>query len=146
MLAVPILAATAVFFQLYIPVGKGELNVNLADPLAILGGSLFLIAAISSRCWPAWRLSWFNTHILAITAVLTLALLHGALVFGWTSWALTNRFVGWFILLGYAGAGALIVHRGGREGLLILLRTFAVVACSIVAARSIFDRADSFRC
>ena len=129
---VPILAATAVFFQLYIPVGKGELNVNLADPLAILGGTLFLISTISSRRWPAWRLSWFNTHILAITAVIALALLHGAMIFGWTSWALTNRFVGWFILLGYVSAGALIVNRGGREGLTILLRTFAVVACSIV--------------
>jgi hypothetical protein len=131
--AIPILAATAVFFQLYIPVGKGELNVNLADPLAILGGALFLISAISSRHWPAWRLSWFNTHIFAITAVFVLALLHGAAIFGWTSWALTNRFVGWFILLGYAATGALIVHRGGREGLAILLRTFAAVACSIVA-------------
>jgi hypothetical protein len=131
--AIPILAATAVFFQLYVPVGKGVLNVNLADPLAILGGALFLISAISSRRWPAWRLSWLNTHIFAITVILAVALLHGATVFGWTSWALTNRFVGWFILLGYAAAGALIVHRGGREGLVILLRTFAAVACSIVA-------------
>jgi hypothetical protein len=131
--AIPILAATAVFFQLYVPVGKGELNVNLADPLAILGGALFLVSAISSRRWPAWRLSWFNTHIFAITAVFVLALLHGAFMFGWTSWALTNRFVGWFILLGYAAAGGLIVHRGGREGLTVLLRTFAAVGCSIVA-------------
>ena len=85
--AIPILAATAVFFQLYVPVDKGELNVNLADPLAILGGTLFLISAISSRRWPTWRLSWFNIHIFAITAIFVLALLHGAFIFGWTSWA-----------------------------------------------------------
>ena len=143
--AIPILAATAVFFQLYIPVGKGELNVNLADPLAILGGTLFLISAISSRRWPAWRVSWFNTHIFAITAVFVLALLHGAIIFGWTSWALTNRFVGWFILLGYAAAGALIVHRGGaRRGLAIFCGLLAVVA-RLIASLIYFDRAHSFR-
>ena len=130
---VTLAAATAVFFQLYVPVGKGELNVNLADPVAILGGGLFLVSAVSSHRWPAWRLSWFNSHILAITAILALALLHGAMTFGWTSWALTNRFVGWFILLAYGVTGAMLVHRGGREGLTILLRTFSVVACSIVA-------------
>jgi len=130
---VPLLAATSVFFQLYIPVGKGELNVNLADPLAIVGGALFVVSAVAyARQWPAWRLSWFNTHILAITAVLAVALLHGAAAFGWTTWALTNRFVGWFILLGYGATGALIANRGDHDGVTILLRTFSAVACSII--------------
>jgi hypothetical protein len=129
---IPILSATALFFQLYIPVGKGQLNVNLADPLAIVGGGLFLMMAATSRRLPEWRLSWFNTHIAAISAVLALALLHGAMTFGWTSWAVTNRFVGWFILLGYCVTGAMIVRSGGREGLQVLLKTFSIVPCSIV--------------
>jgi hypothetical protein len=131
---VPLLAATAVFFQLYIPVGKGELNVNLADPLAIVGGALLVVSAVTNaHQWPTWRLSWFNTHILLITAVLTFALLHGAATFGWTPWALTNRFAGWFILLGYGATGALIANRGDHDGSTILLRTFSAVACSIIA-------------
>ena len=131
--AVPILAATAVFFQLYIPVGHGELNVNLADPLAVLGGGLFVVsAAVYDRRWPKWRLPSFNIQIVAITTILLLALLHGAMLFGWTSWALTNRFIGWFILLGYGATGALIVKRADQEGIAVLLRTFAVVCVAVI--------------
>ena len=113
---IPILAATAVHFQLWIPVGKGELNINLADPLALLGGALFLIWAVQERHWPVWRLSWCNAHIIAITVVLSFALLHGAIVFGWTSWAVTNRFLGWFVLLGYAATGAMIYVAAACKG------------------------------
>jgi hypothetical protein len=129
---VPTLAGTVVFFQLYIPVGQSYLNVNLADPLAILGGALFLIWLVTSRLSPRWRWPWLSVHIAAITAVLLLALVHGAWLFGWTSWALTNRFAGWFILLGYGATGAIIADRNGIKGLTVLLRTFACVASAIV--------------
>jgi hypothetical protein len=129
--ALPIATATMVFFQLYVPVGRGVLNVNLADPLAIVGGVLFLITLLSARRWPVWRLSYFNVHLVGITAVLTLSLLHGAAVFGWTSWALTNRFVGWFFLLGYGATGALLALRA-PEGFSVALKTFVVAACAIV--------------
>jgi ubiquinone/menaquinone biosynthesis C-methylase UbiE len=131
--SVPLLAVTAAFFQLYIPMGRGELNVDLADPLAILGGSLFVIECITQRRWPSWRLSGFNLHVASMTLMLAVALLIGVSAFGWTPWALTNRFFGWFILLGYATTGALLIYHDQREGLNIILRTFAAVGASIVA-------------
>lgn len=131
---VPLLAATAVCFQIYVPLGGGtQLNVNLADPLAVLGGALFVIGCVAQRRWPTWRLSGFNGHVVLMTLMLAAALLHGAAVFGWTPWAFTNRFFGWFILLGYGATGALLVRAGEREGFDLLLRTLGAVCAAIVA-------------
>jgi hypothetical protein len=131
---IPLLAATAVFFQIYVPVGSGvSLNVNLADPLAILGGALFLIGCVTQRRLPAWRLPEFNLYLALMTLAVTAALLNGVAAFGWTPWALTNRFFGWFILLGYGATGALLVRYSQRDGFKIILRIFAAVGASIVA-------------
>jgi hypothetical protein len=46
---VPIATAMVVLFQVHVPVGHGELNVNLADPIAILGGAWVVV-----RTAPAW--------------------------------------------------------------------------------------------
>jgi hypothetical protein len=130
---VPVLAATAVFFQLFIPIGTGEINVNLADPLAILGGSLFVIRCVShSRQLPTWRLEHANIDMAALTLTLIISLLHGAMLFGWTPWAVTNRFFGWFVILSYAATGALLIKRAGFDGLMTMLRTVSIVAASIV--------------
>jgi hypothetical protein len=53
---VPIATAILVFFQIYVPIGSGTLlNVNLADPLAILGGVLFVLMHWQMRELPQWR-------------------------------------------------------------------------------------------
>ncbi len=54
--SVPLAAATLIFFQVYIPTAQGtKLNVNLADPLAVTSGALFLLAATRTQSWPEWR-------------------------------------------------------------------------------------------
>ena len=113
---VPIGAATLVFFQIYVPIGSGNLlNVNLADPLAILAGALFVLMCVHERRLPTWRYSNVNFVLVAMTAVLTVALFIGASRFGWTRWAVVNRYWGWFILLAYAASGALFIKGFGRE-------------------------------
>jgi hypothetical protein len=129
---VPLLAAAAVFFQVHMPFASGRLNVNLADPLAIIGGVLFIAGVIRARRLPAWRLPGLNAHLIVITLLLCAAFVHGWMAYGWIAWAFTNRLVGWFVLLGYAATGALIVARGGDSGFSMLLRTFAVAAIAIV--------------
>jgi hypothetical protein len=129
----PIVAATAVFFQVYLPTGnEGRINVNFADPAAVVGGALFVIWAIRDRQWPSWRLSGFNAHIIAATGAMLIAFLIGWARFGITDWATTNRLLGWFVLLGYGATGALIVAHGGAAGFKTLLRT--LVATGAVVA------------
>lgn len=130
---VPILATIAVFFQVHLPLASSRVNVNLADPLAIAAAALFVIECVQSRRLPAWRLPRFNLHLLAMTALLAIAFLHGWATFGITAWALTNRLAGWFVVLSYLATGALIVAHGGREGFMLLLRTFIGAAVAIIA-------------
>lgn len=129
---VPIAAATAVFFQIYVPAGRGNLNVNLADPVALIGVALFCLRQFGHGA-PAWRIASLNALLVATSAVIALAYLHGLAVFGWTDWAFTNRLLGWPVLLCYLATGALISLRAREEGLLILLATFAATGAAIAA-------------
>src|SRR5262245_52783353 len=127
----PIGAATLVFFQVYVPVQSGLLNVNLADPLAILAGGLLVLGSFRLRQLPRWRVTHINLAVATATVVLAVSLLIGAQRFGWTNWAVRNRFLGWFVLLAYGATGALIVRDGGEQGLRTILLTFAGGACAI---------------
>lgn len=129
----PLGAATLVLFQIYVPVQAGLLNVNLADPLAILGGVLFVLVHVRLGQWPRWRMGYINLAAIVATLVLCGSLLIGADRFGWTTWAVTNRFLGWFVLLAYAGTGALIVRRAQSEGFRMVLLTFAGASAAIAA-------------
>lgn len=141
--AVPVMAAIAVFFQIHAPLSASRLNVNLADPIAILAAALFVLDHIRARQIPAWRLPLLNAHLAVMTGVIVIAFLHGWADFGVTTWALTNRLAGWFVLLAYVAAGALIVSRGGEAGLMMLLRTYVAVALAIVALDALIFAAVS---
>jgi hypothetical protein len=130
----PLAAATAVFFQIHLPTAEGvELNVNLADPLAIVAGTLFVLAAISGRKLPDWRVARFNEHLVAATLVMMFGLFSGFLTFGWTAWAFISKFMGWFVLLAYGATGALVASTAGRVGRHALLRTFIATGIAIAA-------------
>ena len=132
----PLGAATLVLFQIYVPVQAGLLNVNLADPLAILGGVLLILACARLGQWPHWRMPYINSAAVVATLVLGGSLLIGADRFGWTTWAVTNRFLGWFVLLAYAGTGALIVRRAQGDGFRMILLTFAGASAAIAGVET----------
>ncbi|HEX5425727.1 MAG TPA: lysylphosphatidylglycerol synthase transmembrane domain-containing protein [Candidatus Acidoferrales bacterium] len=134
MWALPVAAATLILFQIYIPMYSGTLlNVNLADPVAILGGSIFLLQTVTKPSISQWRIPKLNLAIGAMTVVLAISLIAGATRFGYTGWAVVNRFLGWFVLLAYATTAALIVKTGDEEGLRTLLFTFLAATVAIVA-------------
>lgn len=129
----PIAAAVAVLFQIYVPIGGGLLNVNLADPIALLAGTLFLLRAITTRTLPNWRITGINIAALAATTMLGISLLIGASRFGFTDWALINRFAGWFVLLAFAATGALISMVAGRKGLRVMLLSYVGATLGVAA-------------
>jgi uncharacterized membrane protein YbhN (UPF0104 family) len=129
---VPILAAALVFFQVHLPVGESLVNVNLADPVAIGGGFIFLARYLTlDERARVWQVRGVEAMLLAMTVAVTFALLNGWARFGLSDWALYNRFFGWFVLLGYLGTGALIVGAGGAAGLSVLLRSILAAAVAI---------------
>jgi O-antigen ligase len=127
---IPILAAMAVLFQIYVPTGAGQISINLADPVVILGAAVFVLHHIG-KGWPAWRIPHVGLSIVVATAVIALSILNGWLSFGWTDWAFINKGLGWPILLCYGATGALIVRRSREEGLVLLLKTFAAGGVAI---------------
>lgn len=128
----PLATATAVFFQVHLPTSPGTtLNVNLADPLAVVSAALFIVRAFQMREWPIWRLESLNQSILLVTLTLTIGLVLGWQSFGLTGWALSNKYFGWFLLLAYGATGALIVATAGGAGRAVLLRTFVASGLAI---------------
>lgn len=130
--SVPLATATLVFFQIYVPTAQGtKLNVNLADPLAVVGGVLFLLTAIRTRSWPNWRVSGLNQNMLLATFAMTVGLVIGWSSVGWTSWALTSKYIGWFVLLAYGLTGALTVSKAGETGRQVFFLTFIAAGAAV---------------
>jgi len=127
----PLAAATLVLFQIYVPIGSGVLNVNLADPLVLLGGAFFVLRAVKQHEMPKWRARYVNAAVAIATLALAVSLLIGGLRVGWTTWASVNRFLGWFVLLSYGATGALAVMEGGKDALRIVLLTFAGATAAV---------------
>ena len=127
--ALPIAAATAVFFQIYVPTGATNLSVNLADPIAVLGGMIFVSEYGRNA---QWRLPGLPFFAAIATLILFLSYLHGYVDFGSNHWASVNRLLGWLIVLGYVATGALVVAKGGERGAVLFAKAFIVTAASIV--------------
>ena len=132
-LLTPVLASFAVIFGLHLSVLDSVINFNLADPLAVLGSMLFVAYWFEQRRLPHWRVPEINAALLVFSAILTFSALHGYLDFGYSSWGVRNRFVGWFVLLAFMATGALFVARLGKAGPEFLLKGFAA-ALAVVAA------------
>lgn len=127
----PLIAVSAVFFQIYIPTGSGQVSLNLSDPVVVLAASLFVLHHFG-KAWPVWRVPAVGAWLAATTAVLFFGVLHGWVSFGWTDWAFVNKGLGWPMLLCYGATGALIVRREELAGLNLLSATFAASAAAIV--------------
>ncbi|CAN5412426.1 hypothetical protein BH10PSE10_BH10PSE10_15670 [soil metagenome] len=124
----PVLSAALIFFQVNLPTETSIINVNLADPVLIVGGLIVLFAIMQGRP-PSWRLPGMNLHLIACTLAITLALLIGAYSIGWTTWALANKYAGWFVLMSAVATGWMSHHVGLKR----FVRTFAVVGVTVVA-------------
>lgn len=131
---VPAMVALLVLFQIHVPTLAGSVvNVNLADPVAVLGGVLF-VALFRQRGGSVslWRTQQLPACLAAVTVVIGLGFGIGLWRYGFIDWAFYNRLLGWFILLGYLATGALsfvVLGRAGRARMLsVLLASGLVIA------------------
>lgn len=124
--------AVAVFFQVHLTLPGGVINLNLADPFAILALAAVGLNALFSRQTPTWRIRYFNLALGAISFLLLLGFIRGWLEIGVTQWALGGRLLGWLVLLGYLSAGYLIVANAGTHGLRRLAETLIASAAIVV--------------
>ena len=122
----------AVFFQVHIALPNGIINLNCADPFAVLALVAMGFLSYYRRQLPRWRVKQFNAVLTIISILLVFGFVNGALRIGVTHWALTARLMGWLVLLGYCSAGALLASQFGARGVRRLMETVAFTACSVV--------------
>jgi hypothetical protein len=134
--------AVAVFFQVHVSLSGGPINLNLADPFAILALAGVSLHVLFARQLPVWRISQFNLALGLISLLLLLGFMHGWWEIGITQWALGGRLLGWLALLGYLSAGYVIVSNVGTHGLRrfaeTLIATVAVVVMLQVILRLLY--------
>jgi len=124
--------AVAVFFQVHVSLQGGVINLNLADPFAILALAAVSLHVLFARQLPVWRISQFNLALGGISLLLLLGFMHGWWEIGITQWALGGRLLGWLVLLGYLSAGYVIVANVGTHGLRRLAETLIATAAVVV--------------
>lgn len=130
-------AAVAVFFQAHIEMSGGKININLADPFAILAFAAVVQKCIATRRMPEWRYHLFNQVLIVITTILLFGFFRGWFEIGITQWALGGRLLGWMVLLGYVSAGYLLVSYGGLHGLRRFSETIITTAAVVVVIQMI---------
>ena len=131
-LAIPIGVASLIMFQVFVPIGDGFVNINLADPLALIGVILFALN------FKRIDFSGAVPHAALIVGTLSLllvaGLIHGWWRFGYLDWAFVNRGVGWIFILGYIASGAALAIVSPVAGSHTIFRILICVAIVIVGA------------
>jgi hypothetical protein len=124
--------AVAVFFQVHVSLSGGLINLNLADPFAILALAAVSLHMLFVRQSPVWRIRQFNLVLGMISLLLLLGFVQGWWKIGITQWALGGRLLGWLVLLGYLSAGYLVVANVGTHGLRRFAETLIATAVVVV--------------
>lgn len=125
-------SAIFIFFQIHIPLHGGVINLNLADPFAVLALAAVATHSFYNRNLPRWTVPKFNLLLLLFSSLLVLAFLNGVKVIGVTQWALTGRLFGWLVLLGYLSVGVLTVSYLGRVGVARFVETLVATAVVVI--------------
>ena len=125
------LTAVAIFFQVRLQSGNGQITANVADLFALIGlGTLVLLLASSRNRFIALPrpMTW---PLLGLSLLLAYGLVLGYASFGANGWALMNRGFGWLIILGYVALGLSIALVDAERGRRLVLRLFVAAGTAI---------------
>ncbi len=132
-----------IFFTIHVPIEDTLITMNFGDPFAVLAFVLCALSLVGTRQAPFKVPAAFSAWIAALTGMIVLGFIIGISRYGVTDWALSNRFVGWGVILGYTGLGAMIVSTLGRHGLRQLCEVILASAAAIIWFSLIYPRAGN---
>lgn len=127
-----LITAATIFFQFHLALPTGVININLADPFALLALMTLGLNALLSKKMPQWRVPEFNYMLISFGALLLFSYVIGWMKIGSTQWALSSRLIGWLVLLGYLSAGYLLVAYVGNKGVRRFLEVLATAAIFVI--------------
>lgn len=128
LLVLPLSTALLLFFQIEVPVNGDMVNVSPADLFAAVCGVVVLLELLER---PRSFLAPLPLYCCIASAAFGAAYLHGVWSFGTTTWA-TSKLIGWFVLLSYCGAGAMLANAASFGGIRRLVLTICVALAFIV--------------
>ncbi len=129
--------AILLYFQFPINVSGTTLTLNLGDIFSLLGLGL-LASQMSFGGWLNFRLGHsVLLWLVLVTAAIYFSLLVGFIRYGAIPWAIGNRGIGWLVVLGYFGSGALFSGQFGRRGIRRLAEVLLLTAAMVVAVHLI---------
>ncbi len=123
---------TLLYFQFPVNVSGTTLTLNFGDIFALLGLGL-LASQISFGGALNFRLGrevllW----LVLVSIAVYLSLLVGLVHYGAIPWAIGNRGVGWLVVLGYFGSGALFSGQFGHQGVRRMAEVLLLTAATVV--------------
>lgn len=98
------LAAVLIFFQANFSFNEFVINLNFADVLAVGAASIFILEARNKKI--NFLIPKVMPFVILMLVTFCYALTVGICKFGFTSYAFMSKFLGLFILIGYACLGA----------------------------------------
>ncbi len=133
------------YFQFPVNVSGTTLTVNLGDIFALLGLGLLVSQISLSSGVVSFRvhrevLLW----LLLVSVAIYLSLAIGFIRYGAIPWALGNRGIGWLVVLGYFGSGALFSGQFGRQGVRRIAEVLLLTAATVVTVHLLHRVAYSF--
>jgi uncharacterized membrane protein YbhN (UPF0104 family) len=143
--AIGIATASLILFQLHASFEGGTLNINLADPFAILTFASFCIPMLTRREFPRWQSRAFNLSLILFGVALVVAFCVGWSRIGVTPWALGGRVAGWMVVTGYLLVGYSISSQFGRIGFRMAAQILGVTASCIVFFQMLLTSAPSLK-
>jgi len=106
--------AVALQVQATIPIGEAGIRMAVSDLLLPIGLLYVAIRFFASSMTLQWRTPGVVWWLGAITLSMIVALFVGHHHLGhWSSWAMINKFAGWFALMAYFLIGTAFVRTGG---------------------------------
>ena len=136
--ALAIVLAVALQAQATLPIGGAGIRVAVSDlflPIALI----YVATGWQHRSIrPVWRVPGLYWWLFAISIAMTIALVNGYLAFDrWLSWAVVNKWGGWFALAGYFVVGGAIASAGGPALRDTFIRVFLGAAAATAAINAL---------
>lgn len=127
------LACILIFFQARFALKEFEINLNLADILAIATACIFMLEMRKVKF--NFLMPHTYTFLILTISVFTFAFLNGIFRFGFVSYVFIGKFLGLFILIGYGSIGVIYKSKFGETGLKLLINIMLSTLLIIMAVK-----------
>ncbi|MEI8320431.1 MAG: O-antigen ligase family protein [Alphaproteobacteria bacterium] len=130
--------ALFLFFQIKVSYEHIYFNINLADALGLSGLVLGSLRFFLEKRKIPYSIPYTNLFWLASIIAFSLALFVGWIRFGSNTWAFYTKFLGWFVIIGYAMLGSLFAESFKEKGLMKMAEVLTTTVITILSVKFLF--------